>query len=100
MQNAGYVKTDFLKMQKLGVQVYITGKVYRVPRICIEAKILLCVWVCVTIDGVCIGECIYWSLKHTARKDKHLQRYRWFPHYKSLEHTLSFLSMLSLVVSW
>jgi hypothetical protein len=41
--------------------------------------------VCVAIDGVWIGEWIYWPLA-----GRNHRRYRWFPHYKSL-HTKSLL---------
>jgi hypothetical protein len=49
----------------------------------------------VTIDGVWIGEWIYWPLVHPTRNYKHLQRYRWSNHY-----ILNLLSLLSLVISW
>jgi hypothetical protein len=36
---------------------------------------------CVTIDGVWIGEWIYWPLMHITRNYKHLQHYRYSTHF-------------------
>jgi hypothetical protein len=47
-------------------------KIFQHPRICsISRMILSSVWV--TIDGVWIGELIYWPLTHTARNYKQLK---------------------------
>jgi hypothetical protein len=57
----------------------------------------------VIIDGVWIGECIYWPLVllHTTRNYKPSQHYRWFPHFTN-HYTPSLLqpAVSSLVVSW
>jgi hypothetical protein len=46
-----------------------------------------CDVVCVTIDGVSIGENIYLPLIHTTRNYKQLQRHRWSPHFTNHDST-------------
>jgi hypothetical protein len=48
------------------------------------------VWV--TLDGVWIGEWIYWPLLHKTLNYKHLQRYHWLPYFTNY-YTLSLLSL-------
>jgi hypothetical protein len=45
---------------------------------------------CVTMDGVWIGEWIYWPLIHTTWNYKQLQRYHWSTHFTN-HYTLSLL---------
>jgi hypothetical protein len=50
---------------------------------------------CVTINGVWIGEWIYWPIMHTTRNYTQLQRYRWSPPCTN-HYTLSLLNLLCL----
>jgi hypothetical protein len=62
-------------------------------------NIVMCM--CVTIDRVWIGEWMYWPLIHLTRNYKHLQHYRWPPHFTN-HYTLSLLqpAVSSLVIAW
>jgi hypothetical protein len=42
---------------------------------------------CVTIDEVWTGECIYWQIVHTTRNHKWLQRHCWSPYF-TIHYTL------------